>query len=140
MGQYNSATLKQPRAARDVTDVVSYNISYLYIAGLRTDEAVIPVPPPIWGDETNGPDVATDAWYGGGGGNTGNATAAQTRPGYYGPADNHGKEGGNFAFADGHGAFLTGNVHDTFYSSATNRSSSVNVIDPNRSNRIQTID
>lgn len=139
-GQYAAATVKFPHPPRDDTDVISYNISYLYIAGLKTDEAVILRPAPMWGDETDGPDVSTDAWYGAGGGNTANAMAAGAVPGYYGPDDNHGKEGGNFAFTDGHGEFLRGNVHNTFFSTADNSGQSINVVDSNRSRRVQTID
>lgn len=139
-GNYATATIKNPRPPRDDTDVISYNVSYLYIAGLRTDEAAIPNPTPFWGDETDGPDVSVDAWYGGGGGNTANATAAGTMPGFYGPNDNHGKDGGNFAFTDGHAEFLRGNVQTTFFSSASTSSRSINVINPNRSQRVQTID
>ena len=97
-------------------------------------------PAPIWGDETLGPDVSTDAWYGAGGGNNANATIAQSRPGYYGPRDNHGRAGANFVFTDGHVDFLKGNVHETFFSSASTSGQSVNVVQPGRSNRVQTID
>lgn len=131
---------KVPRAPRAKEDVISYNISYLYIAGLKTDEPVILKPAPIWGDETLGPDVSTDAWYGAGGGNQGNANAAQSRPGYYGPRDNHARAGGNFVFTDGHVDFLKDNVHATFFSSASTSGQSVNVIQSNRSNFVQTID
>ncbi|MGE3107270.1 MAG: type II secretion system protein [Phycisphaerales bacterium] len=139
-GNYATATVKQPREPRDDTDVISYNISYLYIAGLRTDESAIPNPTPFWGDETDGPDVSVDAWYGGGGGNSANAAAAGTMPGFYGPYDNHGKRGGNFAFTDGHADFITGNIQDTFFSTADNRPRSINVIQSSRSQRVQTID
>ena len=39
--------------------MINYNISYLYIAGLKTDEANILSPAPIWGDETDSYDVGT---------------------------------------------------------------------------------
>ncbi|MBC7773135.1 MAG: type II secretion system protein [Pyrinomonadaceae bacterium] len=139
-GQYSTATIKFPHAPGLDTDVISYNISYLYMAGLKTDESVILKPAPMWGDETDGPDVGTDAWYGAGGGNQGNATAAGAMPGHYAPDDNHGKDGGNFAFTDGHGEFLRGNVHATFFSTADNSGQSINVVDSNRSRRVQTID
>ena len=54
---YRNAPIKQPQEPVNEQDVVSYNISYLYIAGLKTDEPVLVKPAPIWGDETNGPDV-----------------------------------------------------------------------------------
>lgn len=141
-GNLNSANtlFKIPRIPRNREDVISYNISYLYIVGLKTDEPVILKPAPIWGDETLGPDVSTDAWYGAGGGNSANATAAQTQPGRYGPRDNHGRAGANFVFTDGHVDFLKDDVHATFFSSASTSGQSVNVIQSNRSSRVQTID
>lgn len=130
---------KVPHAPKNSDDVVSYNISYLYIAGMKTDEAVILKPAPIWGDETLGPDISTDAWYGAGGG-VDNAPAGMTQRGFYGPQDNHGKDGANFTFTDGHSEFLKGNVHDTFFSTSNRAGQSVNVVDPNRSRRTQTMD
>jgi prepilin-type N-terminal cleavage/methylation domain-containing protein/prepilin-type processing-associated H-X9-DG protein len=133
--------LKIPHAPKSSEDVVSYNISYLYIAGMKTDEAVIVKPAPIWGDETNGPDISTDAWYNGGSGTSSpNATTARTKPGFYGPDDNHGRDGANFAFTDGHADFFKGNVQDNFFSTSNRAGQSVNVIDPNRSARTQTMD
>ena len=109
---------------------------------MKTDEPTIVTPAPLWGDETNGPDVSTFAWYGAGaGGSTVDADAAGTTPGHYGPTDNHGKAGANFAFTDGHAAFLTGNIHDTFYLEPPNASpQSVNAVDRFRSRRTQTLD
>jgi prepilin-type N-terminal cleavage/methylation domain-containing protein/prepilin-type processing-associated H-X9-DG protein len=138
--KYVSAPVKVPQAPSSTQDVVSYNISYLYIAGLQTDEPEIVTPAPVWGDETNGPDVGTNAWYGAGGGNQGNADAAGTQPGFYAPGDNHGKQGGNFSFTDGHVDFLRGNVHETFFSDASSSGQSINVIDEDRSRKVQTID
>ncbi|CAG0948980.1 hypothetical protein PHYC_00073 [Phycisphaerales bacterium] len=137
---YNTSTLKTPHIPQGPNDVIYYNISYLYIAGLRTDEPTVVTAVPVWGDETNGPDVSTDAWYGGGGTGTPNATAANTLPGHYAKTDNHGKDGGNFVFTDGHARFVTGNVHDTFFSTSNSSPLSVNTIDPTRSARTQTID
>lgn len=97
-------------------------------------------PASIWGDETIGPDVDVDAWYGAGGGNSANADYALTQPGFYAPSDNHGKDGGNFVFTDGHAEFLKGNVHETFFDDANTSGQSVNVIDSTRSERVQTID
>ncbi len=139
-GPYATAPAKQPSIAENAREVVSYNVSYLYIAGLRTDEPQLVSPAPIWGDETNGPDIGTRAWYGAGAGGTSDASAANTEPGYYAPDDNHGSEGANFTFTDGHAEFLKGNVHETFFSSANNSAQSVNVIDGSRSNRVMTID
>ena len=134
-----SAPIKKPKIPSSADEVIHYNISYLYIAGLRTDEPVILSPAPIWGDETNGPDLSTAAWYG----SAGLAEAANTKQGFYGPADNHGTAGGNYVFTDGHASFLKGNIQDTFFSydpdSATNPES-INMIDHFRSNRVNTIE
>ena len=139
-GRYATSVRKQPRAPISEDDVISYNISYLYIAGLRADDPAVLAPAPIWGDETNGPDVSTDAWYGAGNGSTQNATAAGTQPGFFAPTDNHGKEGGNYTFTDGHAAFFKGNVHETFFSDSNTAGQSINVVNRNRSRATQTID
>lgn len=138
---YTAGVLKQPKPPASERDVVYYNVSYLYIAGLKTDENTVISPVPLWGDETNGSDTSTDSWYGASGGPTNaNATAAGTTPGYYGPHDNHGKDGGNFVFSDGHASFLTGNVHETFFSANNTNPQSINTVDRSRSQRVQTID
>jgi prepilin-type N-terminal cleavage/methylation domain-containing protein len=145
---YSPSLERMPQTPAKDQDVVSYNISYLYIAGLKTDESVIISPAPIWGDETNGPDVGTLAWYGAGsvgpGGNTANATAAGVLPGYYGKRDNHGTVGGNFVFTDGHVDLVKSNVHDTFFRSPDpaghTNPQNINLIDRFRSTRVQTID
>ena len=137
---YLAAPVKHPDKMGDNSyKVVSYNISYLYIAGLKTDEAIIPKPAPVFGDETNGPDCGTDAWYGGGGGKD-NWKEAGTEPGHYAPIDNHGAQGGQFFFTDGHCALITGSVHEIFFSDANDSDQSINVIDSNRSRMVQTID
>jgi prepilin-type N-terminal cleavage/methylation domain-containing protein/prepilin-type processing-associated H-X9-DG protein len=141
-GLYANAHVHQPKPPSSEKDVISYNISYLYIAGLKTDEPMIVSPAPLWGDETNGPDVSTDAWYAG----SQNAAAAGTTPGFYAKSDNHGTNGANFVFTDGHAAFLTGNIQDTFFSTTNLGPSSINAIESPpryttwRSQRVQTID
>ncbi len=139
---YSTGVIKQPRPPASPNDVVYYNVSYLYIAGLKTDENTVVSAVPLWGDETNGSDTSTDSWYGASSGNpnNANATAANTTAGYYGPNDNHGREGGNFVFSDGHASFLTGNIHETFFSTSHTSPQSINTIDPTRSMRVQTID
>jgi prepilin-type N-terminal cleavage/methylation domain-containing protein/prepilin-type processing-associated H-X9-DG protein len=135
-----------PQLAGSESQITRWNISYLYIAGLKTDEPGIPVPPPMWGDETNGNDYKTDAWYGGGSGSTPNNSsnrAGSIGPGYYGKVDNHGTKGGNFVYADGHAAFTTDNVHEVFYGDGPK---SINGVQngqsgqPRRSNTVVTLD
>lgn len=141
----------QPRVPKNEQEVIYYNISYLYIAGFRTDEGVILNAAPLWGDETNGCDIGTRAWYGAGatapGATTSETTYAQARgSGHYGKVDNHGDEGGNFVFTDGHAAFLNdnkfkGGVHEAFFSKDTvTNPQSVNLLKKNRSDMLQTID
>ncbi len=130
--------MRPTKAGNNPEAVVTYAISYLYIAGLKTDEPIILKPAPIWGDETNGPDLTTYAWYAKGD----NDKAAKTDPGYYSEIDNHGKQGANFVFTDGHADFIKGNVQETFFSAPkdTTNAQSINIIDGKRSERVQTID
>ncbi|MGD9790622.1 MAG: type II secretion system protein [Phycisphaerales bacterium] len=143
---YANAKVKQPKPPGSEREVVSYKISYLYIAGLKTDEPKILTSVPFWGDETNGPDVSTFAWYGGGGAGSSNATEAGTQPGGYAKTDNLGPDGGAFVFTDGHAAFVKSappidTIQNVFFGTDTNRfPSSVNAVDPNRSRFVQTID
>lgn len=151
---YGTAPAKQPKPPGSERDVISYNISYLYIAGLKTDEPNIVTPAPFWGDETNGPDVSTLAWYGGG-----NPTifaaygepAGSPGPGAYAPVDNMGKDGGAFVFTDGHAEFVRSTasaptneadiIQNIFFSTDTRRfPKSINVVYPRRSDKVQTID
>ncbi|MCW5765438.1 MAG: type II secretion system protein [Phycisphaeraceae bacterium] len=133
-----SAKPRIPEIPATTFRIAQYNISYLYIAGFKTDEANILKPAPLWGDETNAPDLSTRAWYYGA---QDRPAGENIRPGYYYRWDNH-KDGANFVFTDGHGDFLKGNVQETFFSppAQSTNSQSVNVIDQFRSNRLQTID
>jgi len=145
-GNYNFATANwnngipfEPREPGGPADVIQYNISYLYIAGLKTDEPEIVHPAPIWGDETNGPDISTKAWYA----SQGDADAAGTEPGFFAPIDNHEDNGGNYVFTDGHVEFLGGNIEQTFFSDPDDddtNTQSINIINENRSMFVQTID
>ena len=135
--RYSPSEGWSPREPGSPQDVVGYNISYLYFAGLRTDEAVLVKPAPLWGDETNGPDTSTDAFYM----RRSLADAARTQPGHYAKIDNHSDKGGSFVFSDGHGDFITGNVHWTFFSDDDNTNAqSINLFRRNRSQKVQTLD
>jgi prepilin-type N-terminal cleavage/methylation domain-containing protein len=151
---FNGAVPHIPQAPASEQDIIGFNISYLYIAGLRDSEPAVLNPVPLWGDETNGPDISTMAFYGPvpdpippDGGTSPNATQAGTRPGQYAPGDNHGKDGGNFVYSDGHAGFLRDNLQRTFFMRSdrlgpgeTQNPQSINLIDHNRSNRVQTMD
>ena len=131
-------SIKRPTEPASERDVVGYNISYLYMSGLLSEELVVVKPVPLWGDETNGSDFSTDAWYGPD--DSDNAEQAGTLPGHYAADDNHGKRGGNFVFSDGHAEFVVDDIKATFFSEASTSSQSINIIDHNRSYRIQTMD
>jgi len=132
---------KIPRPPRSDNDIISYNVSYMYIAGLKTDEASIINPAPLWGDETNGNDLSTNSFYGAGTDATSRARDGITI-GFYGKQDNHGTTGGNWVFSDGHGQMINGsiNIQDKFFSTSNINAQSINVIDKNRSKRVQTLD
>ncbi len=142
---YAAARVKAPKAPGGERDIISYNLSYLYVAGFKTDEPELIGPAPFWGDETNGPDVSTYAWYGGGGGGASNATEAGVLPGNYSKRDNLGAEGGAFVFTDGHAKFILSRTPDSiqnrFFSTDTNTyPTSVNALRATRSNFLQTVD
>ncbi len=142
----NTPGKRLPIIPRKNEEVVGYNISYLYIAGLRTDEPGIPVPPPLWGDETLGNDYNTAAWHaatvaddGTVTGDNGGASLAQASgPGRYGKLDNHGDGGANFVYADGHASLETGVIQKDFFWSRGNKS--INGADPRRSERVEVVD
>jgi len=80
------------------------NISYLYIAGLRADQ---PSAMAVFGDETNWNDYGTNAFnYNG-------------RAGYM-DDDNHGMEGGNILYNDGHADFTRNEDILTIYDTIEN--------------------
>ena len=139
----------QPKAPSNINEVVHYNLSYLYIAGFKNNEAQILTPAPLWGEKTNGNDISTEAWYGGGSGSVPAffATADPSiRSGFFGKLDNHGTDGGNYVYTDGHVEFTQGDIQKTFFERRTNPNAppvnpkSINVVNPNRSNFVQTID
>lgn len=137
---YGAALPMVPQVPGSVQDVIHYNISYMYIAGFRTDEGRVLRPAPLWGDETNAPDLSTRAWYFDERDRTGDPSI---RPGFYQKWDNHGTDGANFVFTDGHADLIKSNVQATFfdpYNPAAPQPQSVNQIDNTRSRRLQTID
>lgn len=142
----NAGRLKTPKAPGGSNDVVGYNMSYMYIAGFKANEGGILKPAPLWGDETQGPDTGTNSFYG----NQDDANYAglvwdnQGSHRSYAKADNHGDTGGNWAFTDGHAEFFQGSVHNTFFGEPNDdhgtNAQNVNLVDPTRSRRLQTID
>jgi prepilin-type N-terminal cleavage/methylation domain-containing protein/prepilin-type processing-associated H-X9-DG protein len=149
---------KVPFAPGNSEQVIHYNVSYLYIAGLRTDDPAVLFPVPFFGDETNTGDYSTNAWYGWNWADDSAGSEPQAtldRVGFnpqtgYAEDDNHGDRGGNFTFADGSARFLDRNPQFLFFSDVRRNSSyyeeakrngtSINLIDPNRSRMVQTID
>lgn len=109
----------QPKTPRGLADVYAGNISYLYIVGLKTDASDQLAAVPIWGDESNGPDMGTYAWYGNNNNTAdplkGYKAAQSPKPGTFGKVDNHGVAGGNYTFSDGHAEFVSYSITDTFF-------------------------
>lgn len=153
----------QPKQPANKHEVRQHNISYLYIAGLKTDEASIIYPPPLFGTDTLGNDYGTNAWYGAGSTQPGQmgdqqddlVIAESKAAGFYGKNDMFGEAGGNFVYADGHAAFQqndagqvesppdsgnfeAGSIHDTFF--AEGGQFSITATDPDRDERVMTID
>ncbi|MBX3357613.1 MAG: type II secretion system protein [Phycisphaeraceae bacterium] len=135
---YTTGKPKQPRAPKSVEEVVSYNISYLYIAGFKLDDPALVGPAPLWGDEANCCDVGTRAWWG----DAGDAIAAGVRPqtNMFSKEDNHGTDGGNYAFTDGHATMVRGSAAASFFTGGNTNPQNVNILDPFRSDRLQTHD
>jgi prepilin-type N-terminal cleavage/methylation domain-containing protein len=137
------ATQVVPKAPGSEEQIIHYNLSYLYIAGLKTDDPTVISAVPLLGDETNWPDVRTQAWYGGPG-----ATAASlariggpsAKEDYYGDFDNHGTQGGQYVFSDGHAALIKGNIIDTFFSKDSTKPTSITAVDPFRDRYVYTMD
>jgi prepilin-type N-terminal cleavage/methylation domain-containing protein/prepilin-type processing-associated H-X9-DG protein len=138
------------RTPRNREEIIDYSISYLYIAGLKTDEPGIAVPPPLWADETLANDYSTDAWYRPSttrlsdgtlqttGDTAGSNLAQSPGPGQFGKRDNHGDSGCNTVYADGHAKLQSGNIQLQYFSDFG--SSSINAATRNRSAQTQTID
>ncbi|MFO0861757.1 MAG: prepilin-type N-terminal cleavage/methylation domain-containing protein [Phycisphaerales bacterium] len=148
MGAPAANSVYVPKVPSTVDEIAAYNLSYMYYAGFKTDEPNVVSAVPIWGDDTNGPDVGTLAFYNSGnnkGADNGYLGAQSIGPNYYGKVDNHGRDGGNFMFSDGHGELINGNIQSTFFDpmtsgKAVNTARNVNAILPYRSNWIQAVD
>jgi prepilin-type N-terminal cleavage/methylation domain-containing protein/prepilin-type processing-associated H-X9-DG protein len=135
--------LKVPKRTNNPEELISYNISYLYIAGFRLNEPALVAPAPLFGDETNASDIATDSWYG----NSADSIAAgvPVNSGEYAKNDNHGNAGANFAFTDGHADFLKGSAPSTFFPGPGDprfnaNPQNVNIVDRSRASRLQSVD
>ena len=158
----NADEVMVPEEPGGPEDVVHYNISFMYIAGLKTYDAQVLQPAPIFGDETNTGDWKFNAWYGW---NwvTDSPINGDTEPdpvGMYGfnpqtgyaTNDNHGDRGGNFTFMDGHAKMVTENPQRKFFSTpsrtndqqqaieASQNGASIDLLNPNRSRMTQVID
>ncbi len=134
-----SAPTKIPKEPSTEFDIIHYNISYSYIAGFKTDEGVILKPAPLWGDETNCPDLSIRAWYQDSRDRQLDPTGI--RAGYQYKWDNHGADGAQWVFTDGHADIVKFDIGATFFDpNNTANGQSVNVIDRFRSRRLQTID
>ncbi|MGD9688564.1 MAG: type II secretion system protein [Phycisphaerales bacterium] len=129
---FNGRPSKIPKPPATEYEVIHYNISYLYIAGLKTDEQAIVKPIPLMGDETMGLDVSTRAWYRGADLLPSGAILPEQNT--FQTWDNHGADGGNHVFNDGHTEFLKGNVESQFFTQ------NINVVQGGRSARTQTVD
>lgn len=152
---------KTPTPPAQERDVISYNISYLYFAGLRPIDPDVFTSPVIWGDETNTNDIAVNAFWG----YNIYTEAAEHEPqavldevGFnpktgYADIDNHGDEGGYFVFSDGHVEFITVNPQRTFFADyrdgrldeerakeMKHEQKSINLLNKNRSFLMRTID
>jgi prepilin-type N-terminal cleavage/methylation domain-containing protein len=105
--------LMQPRPIRGKEDIIWFNISYMYIAGIRSVDA-----PRLGmiGDDTNHLDLGNlgtvtaaqaggSSWYG-----THRKNAPEPSQRGYQPQDNHGARGGNWAFTDGSVVWLAGQI------------------------------
>jgi hypothetical protein len=101
-----AAPVYKPEPPAKSLDVVTYNVSYYYVAGAKLHGSA----EPLIGDETNGPDLGDWAWYGSGAGpasgpTPNSAAAGAASPGVYARADNHKAAGGNQIWNHGGGGF-----------------------------------
>jgi prepilin-type N-terminal cleavage/methylation domain-containing protein len=151
-----------PEEPGGVQDVVHYNISYLYIAGLKTSDPQILQPAPFFGDETNTGDYTLNAWYGWDWADNAPGDGTEPNPvedfGFdpetgFAEDDNHETRGGHYVFMDGHSELVRENPQfkffsspesfepgDEYYDEARQNGTSINLINPLRSNLVQTVD
>ncbi|MEZ6318421.1 MAG: prepilin-type N-terminal cleavage/methylation domain-containing protein [Phycisphaerales bacterium] len=155
---------KIPTPPERERDVIAYNISYVYFAGLKSSEPNVLFPAPILGDEVGAPeavrqgahtfwqyDLINDRYYDYSKDFL-DSIGFNTESGYA-AIDNHGNRGGNFVFTDGHVEFLTKNPQVQFYAKTKDNNGnriklpagftfekSINLIDADRSNLTNTTD
>ncbi|MEM1329593.1 MAG: DUF1559 domain-containing protein [Planctomycetota bacterium] len=127
---YQARNTVIPEAPSTPQDVAFYNISYMMLAGLRVDEPGAVAAIPIFGDEFNGMDVGTKAFYGANLGENESTILAPLghTPGLYSVDDNHGDDGGNWLFLDGHVEFMTESVHPLIYEQSSTAAESMNAM------------
>jgi len=111
---YAAGRTKETTTPGQREDVINYNVSYLYIAGLRQDDPFVLFPPPFWGTETATADAGTNAWW------NNEDQATKDSVGYneltgFADVDMFKDRGGNYVFADGHAEFVTENPQDSFF-------------------------
>lgn len=149
-------TMKTPEPPSTERDVIHYNISYLYVAGLKAYENDLQFSPPIWGDETNSSDTKFGGWYGWDWFNDRPNGVTEPDPvndfGFdpqtgYARDDNHGADGGNFVRSDGSASFIKENPQRAFFMRPDEvrmgeamDPRSINIVNKKRSNKVQTID
>ncbi len=126
------AEFKVPRAPTGVRDVIHYNVSYWYVAGLKTVDPLVISAAPIMGDEVGSAEAFNGRgdhtfWDTGLNEATGEITYDRYSEEYlesigfkeetgYAEVDNHGNAGGNYVFTDGHVEFVTQNMQIQFFS------------------------
>lgn len=147
---------KTPTAPSREQDVIDYNISYLYIAGLKVADPQVLFAPPLFGDETIAADIKTNAWFGWDWRNDRPSSGGEPDPvgrfGFnpktgYSKRDNHSDAGGNFVFADGSARFVTDNPQREFFTKRDDQDDgievgghSIDLINPRRSEKVEVID
>ena len=151
---------KVPETPKRRRDVIRYNISYMYIAGLNLAESGLPSAIPFFGDETNGNDMGVRSWWG--------YDIYEQTPNYesqdvldevgynpetgYAEIDNHNDDGAYWVFTDGHVEFVDENPEFTFFADPNSavdeeqlneirrEGRSINLYKPGRSRFVHTID